>query len=242
MQNRQQFDQEFNASLDLFAAAAAADERAGFITKTYLYLLGAIGVLIAIQCAVFSIVGVEKMMELTAPLLGGTWIVVLLLYMGASWVADKWAMNSTSSAMQHAGLGLYIVAASVILLPILSIAQIVGGDGVILSAGMATAGLFAMLTIAIFVTRKDFSFMRPFLVFGGLAAFGLIVTAILFNFSLGPIFAYAMIALICCCILYQTSNVLHHYRIGQHVAASLALLTSVVILFWYVLILFMNRE
>ncbi len=36
-------------------------------------------------------------------------------------------------------------------------------------------------------------------------------------------------------ILYDTSNVLHHYRIGQHVAASLALFASVALLFYYIL-------
>ena len=108
-------------------------------------------------------------------------------------------------------------------------------SGVIATAGIATLGLFAVLTTIVFVTRKDFSFMRSILWFGGFAAMGLIVCAILFNFSLGPIFTYAMIAFACGHILYDTSNVLHHYRVGQHVAASLSLFASVALLFWYVL-------
>ena len=44
----------------------------------------------------------------------------------------------------------------------------------------------------------------------------------------------------CGYILYDTSNVLHHYRIGQHVAASLALFATIVTLFWYVLQLLMS--
>jgi hypothetical protein len=40
--------------------------------------------------------------------------------------------------------------------------------------------------------------MRSVLIFGGLAALGLIVVAIMFQFSLGPIFTYAMIAFACC--------------------------------------------
>ena len=104
----------------------------------------------------------------------------------------------------------------------------------ILSATIATLGLFAILTAVVFITRKDFSFLRGILMFGGFAALGLIVVAILFGFSLGPIFTYAMIALACGYILYDTSNVLHHYRIGQHVAAALALFASVALLFWYI--------
>ena len=71
---------------------------------------------------------------------------------------------------------------------------------------------------------------------------GFIVVGILFQFALGPIFTYAMIALACGYILYDTSNVLHHYRIGQHVVAALALFASVALLFWYILQLFMNRD
>jgi FtsH-binding integral membrane protein len=45
--------------------------------------------------------------------------------------------------------------------------------------------------------------------------------------------------------MYDTSNVLHHYRTDQYVAASLALFASVAMLFFYVLRLvmaFSNRD
>ena len=71
---------------------------------------------------------------------------------------------------------------------------------------------------------------------------GFILVAIIFNFQLGAVFLYAMIALACGYILYDTSNVLHHYRVGQHVAAALALFASVALLFWYVVQLFMSRR
>jgi FtsH-binding integral membrane protein len=98
------------------------------------------------------------------------------------------------------------------------------------------------MTAIVFFTRKDFSFLRTFLWFGCFAALGLIVVSILFQFNLGPIFTYAMIALACSYILYDTSNVLHHYRIGQHVAAALALFASVALLFWYIVQLFLSRR
>ena len=53
-------------------------------------------------------------------------------------------------------------------------------------------------------------------------------------------FAAAMIVFACGYILYDTSNVMRHYRIGQHVAASLALFASVAMLFYYVLRLLMQ--
>jgi hypothetical protein len=109
-------------------------------------------------------------------------------------------------------------------------------------AGATTLVLLGALTAVVFITRKDFSFLRTILMFGGFAAMGLIVVAILFGFTLGPIFTYAMIAFACGYILYDTSNVLHHYRIGQHIAAALALFASVALLFWYILRLFMSSR
>jgi FtsH-binding integral membrane protein len=141
------------------------------------------------------------------------------------------------------GLGLFVLAEAVIFVPLLYIALAMDeSGGIIKMAGGTTLVLTAGLTAVVFITRKDFSFLRSILMFGGFAAMGLIVVAILFQFQLGPIFAYAMIALACGYILYHTSNVLHHYRIGQHVAAALALFASVALLFWYVLRIFMSRD
>jgi FtsH-binding integral membrane protein len=51
-----------------------------------------------------------------------------------------------------------------------------------------------------------------------------------------------MIALAGGSILYDTSNVLHHYPENKHVGAALELFASVALLFWYVLRLFMSRR
>ena len=44
----------------------------------------------------------------------GGWLVVMLLFMGVAWLANYWAMSSTSVGMQYAGLGLYVAAQSII--------------------------------------------------------------------------------------------------------------------------------
>jgi FtsH-binding integral membrane protein len=158
-----------------------------------------------------------------------------------SYIAEGWARSAVSPTTQYLGLGLYVAAEAVIFVPLLYIARAMD-PAIITSAGTATLGLFGVLTAVVFATRKDFSFLRTVLVFGGFAAMGLILVAILFQFALGPIFTYAMIALACGYILYHTSNVLHHYRIGQHVAAALALFASVALLLWYLVLLFMSRN
>jgi FtsH-binding integral membrane protein len=49
-----------------------------------------------------------------------------------------------------------------------------------------------------------------------------------------------MVAYAAGAILYNTSNIMHHYRTDQHVAAALALFASVALLFWYVLQVLMS--
>jgi len=49
-----------------------------------------------------------------------------------------------------------------------------------------------------------------------------------------------MLLLVGAMILYQTSNVIHHYHTSQYVAAALGLFSSLATLFWYVLRLLMS--
>ncbi|MDY0168684.1 MAG: Bax inhibitor-1 family protein [Thermoguttaceae bacterium] len=233
-------DNSYPFARDVFAAQAAADERSAFITKTYLHLAGAIGLFVVLEAILLSLPGIENLVQL---MIGGqfSWLIVLALFIGVSYLAENWAQSAVSPAMQYMGLGLYVLAQSVIFVPLLYIVRAFD-PGIIPAAGITTLALFGGLTAVVFITRKDFSFLRSILYFGGFAALGLIVVAILFQFALGPIFTYAMIALACGYILFHTSNVLHHYRIGQHVAASLALFASVALLFWYILQLFMSRR
>jgi hypothetical protein len=139
------------------------------------------------------------------------------------------------------GLGLYVVAEAVIFLPMLTYANHID-ELVIPTAGLATVTVFAGLTAIVFLTGKDFSFLRTGLFLAGLVAMGLVLCACIFGFSLGLLFSVAMVALASGYILYDTSNVLHHYRIGQHVAASLALFASVALLFYYIVRILLSLQ
>ncbi len=230
----------YRSPLDVFAARAAAGERADFIAKTYLHLAGAVGLFVVLETILLSLPGIENLVRLMI----GTqysWLIVLGLFIAVSYMAENWARSAVSPGMQYMGLGLYVLAQSVIFVPLLYMVRAVD-PSIIPAAGVTTLALFGGMTAVVFITRKDFSFLRSILYFGGFAALGLIIVAILFQFTLGPIFTYAMIALACGYILFHTSNILHHYRIGQHVAASLALFASVALLFWYVLQLFLSRR
>jgi FtsH-binding integral membrane protein len=168
-----------------------------------------------------------------------SWLILMGAFVGVSWIANYWANSDTSIGLQYAGLILYVVAEAVIFVPLLYIANNVA-PGAIGSAGLLTLIIFGGLTGIVMVTRTDLTSWGKYLWFGGLAALGLIVAAVVFNFSLGVWFSGAMIALAGAYILYETSNILHNYRTTQHVAASLALFASVALMFWYILRLFIS--
>ena len=111
-----------------------------------------------------------------------------------------------------------------------------------MNAAVTTLLLTGGLTAFAMITKSDFSFMRGFLTIGGFVAMGVILASILFGFQLGMIFFAVMVLFASGSILYTTSNILHHYRPDQHVAASLALFSGVALLFWYILQIFMSRE
>jgi FtsH-binding integral membrane protein len=101
---------------------------------------------------------------------------------------------------------------------------------------------FAALTGIAFYTRKDFSFLRGALLWGGVGAMLLVIGGVVFGFQLGLFFSVAMVVFAGAAILYDTSNVVHHFPENRYVAASLQLFSSVTLMFWYVLRIFMSRR
>lgn len=236
-------DDRFMPQEYTLADQAVAEERASFIVKTYAHLFGAVMALVAIEAVLLQLPISGRLTELMLTGASGYgWLIVLGAFMGISYMANRWAHSDTSVGMQYAGLSIYVVAEAFILLPLLYIAADRSSPAVIPTAAIITLCAFTGLTAIVIATRKNFSFLGPFLGIAGFAALGFIVCSILFGFSLGIAFTAIMIVFACGYILYSTSNVLHEYRVGQHVAASLALFASVMLLFWYVLRLVMSRD
>lgn len=233
----------YEAGYDEPAALAQPTDRAVFIRRTYAHLAGAILAFVGLEAVLLHIFKPEQVFGVLnqSPY---SWLLVLGAFMAASWLAQYWARSQTSVALQYLGLGLYVVAEAVIFLPLLALATYDCGPNVIPTAAILTLATFAGLTLSVFVTQKDFSFLGPILSVGSLIALGLIVVAIFVGFDLGTLFAAAMVILMSGYILYYTSNVMLHYRTDQHVAAALALFAAVATLFWYILeiVMRMNRR
>jgi FtsH-binding integral membrane protein len=215
-------------------APSSIEARARFIVRTYNHLFGAIIAFAALEVALFM----SGMAAVIAQaMLSTNWLLILGGFMLAGWLARSWAYRADSLAMQYLGLGAYVVAQAIIFVPLLFIANHYA-DGVIQSAALVTMLGFAGLTAIAFVTRKDFSFLRGVLMWGGIAALVLIVAAVIFGFNLGTLFSVAMVGLAGAAVLYDTSNILHHYPEDRYVGAALELFASIALMFWYILRIF----
>lgn len=213
----------------------SVEARARFITRTYNHLFGAIVAFAALEFALFT-TGLAEV--IVSAMQGVSWMLVLGAFMVTSWLASRAAHTAESKVTQYAALGGYVVIEALIFLPLLWYANQFA-PGVISSAGLVTMLGFAGLTGVAFYTRKDFSFLRGILMWGGIGALVLIVASVLFGIQLGVFFSVAMVFFAGAAILYDTSNIIHHYPEDRYVGAALQLFASVALLFWYVIRIFL---
>ena len=228
----------------MFAADAAKSDRMAFIQKTYLHLGGAALAFVILAAlsvnVIVPMIGINNVIGFMFGPVG--WLVVFGLFWVASAVAQSWATSSNSQGMQYAGLGLYVLAEAIIFTPLLAWAAY-KYPGAIETAGVVTLVIFGTLTAFVFITKADFSFLGPMLAIGSMAVFAVIITTLFIGD--GGFFLWiagGIVLLLCGYILYQTSGVLHTYRTDQHVAASLALFSSLATLFWYILQIVMSMR
>ena len=220
------------------AASLDVEARGTFIVRTYQHLLGAIAAFTAIEVYLFKSGLAES---IARAFLGTSWLLVLGGFLVVSWIASHVAHSSRSLGAQYAALAGFVVAEALIFVPLLYIAAS-AAPGVIQSAAMVTLLGFTGLSAVVFFTRKDFSFLGGILRWAFILVLVLIVAGVLFEFELGTFFSVAMIALAGGAILYDTSNVLHHFPRDRYVGAALQLFASVALMFWYVLRLFISRD
>ncbi|MEL6263183.1 MAG: Bax inhibitor-1 family protein [Cyanobacteria bacterium J06626_6] len=227
----------------VLVAQARPSERAEFIRKTYQHLAGAVGAFIVVEFLLFQLGIAEAISRFVIGSQLG-WIALLGGFMLLGYMASGLASKAGDINTQYMGLGLYVVGEAIMFAPLLYIAAVMSGGGVsvIQSAAVVTLFLFGELTAVVLTTGKDFTFLGGALKIFGMVALGLIVCSFIFGFNLGIFFAFAMVAFAAASILYQTSQVMRRYPTDYYVAASLALFSSVMLMFWYVLRIFMSRR
>ncbi len=224
-----------NSTQTSTALSYATDyERAQFYKKTYLHVAG--GILFFILCEYIFLNTAPIVNFMLSMLQGWRWLLMLGGFMLVSNYAESTALQTTNKKYQYLAYGLYIMAEALIFVPLLFIAISLTNDlSLIKQAGIITLTLFLGLSSVALITKKDFSFLRSALTVGGFLAIGLIVAGMAFGFNLGLWFSVAMCVLAGGSILYQTSNLVHHYETEDYIPAALGLFASLMLLFWYVL-------
>jgi len=233
-------------------ATLGVSDRVAFLRKTYSLLTVAL-IGFAGFTAGFIKFAPETSLRFSAWALHGSlnWLLILGMFMVVGYVAQKLAMSNTSRGLQYLGLGLAVAAQSVLLQPMIWILMTKFGNAndltgqasaILGEAVVITLAIFVGLTLTVFLTKKDFSFMRGALAIASFAFLGVILASLLFGFQLGAVFSGFGILLMAGYILYQTSLVMSYFPPTGYVAAALMLFSTVATLFWYVLRLLMEMN
>jgi FtsH-binding integral membrane protein len=239
-------------------ATVGSSARMRFIRLVYLHLFGAILAFIGIEYLLFKNATLGK--KVTQPIFEFAvghfyegeffeaprwhWAVVLAVFTAVSFGAQFLAQHTRSKPLHYIGLALYTVAEALIFVPLLMIItwitkdMVASGKGdpnIIRDSAYITLAVFGALTATVFLSKKDFSFLRGALAVGFAAAACLIVLSLIFGFNLGIVFAIAMVVLCVGQILFKTSQIMKHDDPELYVGAALTLFAAVALLFWYVL-------
>ena len=221
----------------------SADQvRVDFYKKTYMHVAGGVLLFVLFEYMLLqSNMVVEFMLSMTQ---GWKWLVMLGGFMFITNYAESTALKTADKNKQYLAYVIYIFAEALIFVPLLYIAiSYTGGNYDLLQqAAIVTLALFVGISSIVFITKKDFSFIKSGLTIGFFIALGLIVAGTLFGFNLGLWFSVGMCLLAGGAILYQTSNLVNKFGTEDYIPAALGLFASLMLLFWYVLQIFMSRD
>lgn len=218
-----------------------ADEatRATFLVRVYQHLALAVVAFIGFEAVLFTLGIAEAFYDFLTTTGGVAWLLILGGFAIVSAIASRSAHQLNNTGAQYGALFAMALAEAVIFAPFLYLVfSSDGGTVTVTSAAVVTVLGFAALSMVAMVTKRDLSPLRPLLLWGGVAAIGLIIAATLFGFYLGVIFSVAMIALAGASILYQTQTIIRQYPEWAYVGAAVSLFGSLMMMFWYILRLF----
>jgi len=218
-------------------AEASAEDRSNFIWKCYAHVVGAILVFAGIEGYLIQS-GLANNIVVMAQ---GSPMLFLGAFVLVGWGGTHLAHKLESIQMQYAVFAVFIFIYAVVFSPLLLMATMYAPGMIDTAAGitvLASVGLIA----TVMITRKDFTFLRGLLVWMGMLALVGIFGSMAFGFHLGTWFSVAMIGFAGAAILYDTSNIMHHYPQDRYVAASMSLFASVAMMFFYILRLLMSRD
>jgi uncharacterized protein len=218
-------------------AQAPPEVRTTFMTRVYARLMFAIAAFIVGQWFLFTAGLAQPIAEFV---FGTSWLLILGGFMIVSWISTSLVFKARTPAAQYGAFGLLIVANVLLFAGPLWLASEFS-PGAIEQAAVLSVFAFAALSFIAIRTSKDFSFLRGFLMWGGILALALIVMSVLFGGFLGVWFSVAMVGFAGAAILYDTQKVYRSFPPGTETIAAMNLFSSIALLFWYLLQIFMRR-
>jgi FtsH-binding integral membrane protein len=223
-------------------SALTETDRIAFYKKTYAHV--AVGVLVFILFE-YVLLQSDTIVQFALSMTEGfNWLIMLGGFMFITNYAERMVLKTPDKNKQYLAFGLYILAEAFIFVPLIYVAAYYmdSGPEILNQAAIVTLALFTGLSAVVFLTKKDFSFLKTGLTIGFFIAIGLIIAGSLFGFNLGLWFSVGMCLLAGGSILYQTSNLVNKYSEEDYIPAALGLFASLMLLFWYILSIFMSRD
>lgn len=219
---------------------APADERATFLRKVYSLLLAGI---LAFAGTLWAAANVQPVQDMAIGLWrtiagagGFGWILYMAIMMGGFFVVHAVATVKPLNLIAYFGWSFLLALLAAPLVLGVAAAQ----PTVLTQASTVTALVFTGLTAYVFMTGKDFSFLRGILGLGMILLIVMGLCSWIWGFGSPLLFSGLGIALFSGYILYDTSNIMHRYPSNMAVSAAVVLFTDVVFLFKNILILLMS--
>lgn len=225
----------------VLVAQVSQEERIAFYKKTYSHVAGGVFLFLVFE---FLFLQSASLVNFALSMLDGyKWLILLGGFMLVTNYAESTAMKTSDKNVQYLAYSIYIFAEAFIFVPLIYMAINATNSFEILNqAAIVTLGLFTGISSIVFITKKDFSFIRAGLALGFFIAIALVIAGALFGFNLGLWFSVGMCVLAGGSILYQTSNMVHKYSTEDYIPAALGLFASLMLLFWYIIQLFLSRD
>jgi len=157
-----------------FVSALSQEERVAFYKKTYAHVAGGVLVFIIFE---YLLLQSETIVNFALSMTEGfKWLIMLGGFMFITNYAEGMALRTADKTKQYLAFGLYILAEAFIFVPMIYIAAYFmdSGSEILQQAAIVTLALFTGLTAIVFVTKKDFSFLKAGLTIGFFIALGLI--------------------------------------------------------------------
>ncbi len=200
------------------AAQASLAERLGFIRKVYALFF--VATLFAVGGVLLALLVFPSLMfaALHHP------FIALLVMLGA--VMGAQAVRHVPGVNLLALFG-FTTLTGVVISPLIAIVS-QNNPASLLQAGVLTVGIFGGLTAYVFVSNKDFSFLRGMITTGLIV---IVIAALLNMFvastALGFAVSAAALLLFSGFVLYDTSNIIRRYPTNEYVAGALSLYLDV---------------